>query len=207
MEADARIQENADKSEIKDVLSVVNYARDAGLWEEWRDCYHADATLTTSWFSGARDEFVDAAKKMKIARHPGESQKHTVTNPWVRLSGARAAAEHDLILYQRRIIDGVELDFTTWSRVLALLEKRDGAWRIWKRTNIYEKDRMDPYKPDEVPDSFYASIDLSGYPAAIRYHCWRNAKIGHPPARGIVLQHSAEEAAVRQEAEAWLEGS
>lgn len=206
MEADKRIQESVDKSEIKDVLSVVNYARDAGLWEAWRDCYHEDATLTTSWFSGARDEFVEAAKKMKIARHPGESQKHTVTNPWVRLAGERAAAEHDLILYQRRLIDGVELDFTTWSRVLALLEKRDGAWRIWKRTNIYEKDRMDPYKPDEVPASFYASIDLAGYPAAIRYHCWRNAKIGHPPASGIVLQHSAEEAAVREEAERWLAG-
>ncbi len=206
MEADKRIQESVDKNEIKDVLSVVNYARDAGLWEAWRDCYHEDATLTTSWFSGTRDEFVEAAKKMKVARHPGESQKHTVTNPWVRLAGARAAAEHDLILYQRRFIDGVELDFTTWSRVLALLEKRDGAWRIWKRTNIYEKDRMDPYKPDEVPASFYASIDLAGYPAAIRYHCWRNAKIGHPPAGDIVLQHSAEEAAVRKDAEAWLAG-
>ena len=206
MGTEGRIQESVDRNEIKDVLSVVNYARDAGLWEAWRDCYHADATLTTSWFSGSRDEFVEAAKKMKIARHPGESQKHTVTNPWVRLAGARAVAEHDLILYQRRIIDGVELDFTTWSRVLALLEKRDGAWRIWKRTNIYEKDRMDPYKPDEVPASFYASIDLAGYPAAIRYHCWRNAKIGHPPARDIVLQHSAEEAAVREAAEAWLEG-
>ena len=113
MEADKRIQESVDKSEIKDVLSVVNYARDAGLWEAWRDCYHEDATLTTSWFSGTRDEFVEAAKKMKIARHPGESQKHTVTNPWVRLAGERAAAEHDLILYQRRLIDGVELDFTT----------------------------------------------------------------------------------------------
>ena len=122
MEEASRIQENADKSEIKDVLSIVNYARDAGLWEEWRDYYHPDATLTTSWFSGTRDEFVDAAKKMKIARHPGESQKHTVTNPWVRLSGARAVAEHDLILYQRRFIEGVELDFTTWSRALALLE-------------------------------------------------------------------------------------
>ena len=151
MEAEGRFRESVDRNEIKDVLSIVNYARDAGLWEAWRDCYHADATLTTSWFSGTRDEFVEAAKQMKIARHPGESQKHTVTNPWVRLSGDRAVGEHDLILYQRRLIDGVELDFTTWSRVLALLEKRDGAWRIWKRTNIYEKDRMDPYKPDEVP--------------------------------------------------------
>ena len=207
MDADTRAQESVDRSEIKDVLSVVNYARDAGLWEEWSACYHPDATLTTSWFSGTRDEFVDAAKKMKIARHPGESQKHTVTNPWVRLKDTRAAAEHDLILYQRRLIDGVELDFTTWSRVLALLEKRDGAWRIWKRTNIYEKDRMDPYKPDELPPSFYASIDLSGYPHAIRYHCWRNAKIGHPPAENIVLQHSAEERAVREEAEEWLKGA
>jgi len=206
MEAERRIQENLDRSEIKDVVSIVNYARDSGLWEELRTCYHPDATLTTSWFTGTRDEFIDAARKMKIARHPGESQKHTVTNPWVRLGGDRAAAEHDLILYQRRLIDGAELDFTTWSRVVALLEKREGAWRIWKRTNIYEKDRMDPCRPDELPASFYASIDLKGYPRAIRYHCWRNAGIGHPPAPNLVLKNSAEERAVREEAERWLAG-
>ena len=205
MDAERRIQENADRSEIKDVLSVVNYARDAGLWEEWRQCYHPDASLTTSWFSGSRDEFVDAAKKMKIARHPGESQKRTVTNPWVRLAGARAVGEHDLILYQRRLIDGVELDFTTWSRVLALLEKRDGAWRIWKRTNIYEKDRMDPHKPGEVPASYFEAMDLTPYPKALRYHCWRNEKFsGSPPSANLVMEGTEKSRAIREEARRWV---
>lgn len=206
MEADRKIQETLDRSEIKDVVSTVNYARDSGLWEELRARYHPDATLATSWFTGTRDEFIEAARRMKIARYPGESQKHVAASPWVRLRGDRAAAEQDLILYQRRLIDGVELDFTTWSRVVVLLEKREGAWRIWKRTNVYEKDRMDPCRPDELPASFYASIDLGGYPRAIRCHCWRNARIGHPPASNLVLQNSAEERAVREEAERWLAG-
>ena len=74
MGAEGRIQESVDKNEIKDVLSVVNYARDAGLWEAWRACYHADATLTTSWFSGTRDEFVEAAKKMKSPATPARAR-------------------------------------------------------------------------------------------------------------------------------------
>lgn len=201
-----RLQEQLDRNEIKDVVSVVNYARDSGLWEELREYYHPDATLTTSWFTGTRDEFIEGSKNLKIVRHEGESQKHTITNPWIRLNGRRAVAEHDLILYQRRIIDGVELDFTTWSRVIVLLEKREDVWRIWKRSNIYEKDRMDPYKPDEVPDSFYASMDLDRFPKAIRYHCWRNAKVGHEPTSNIILKNSPEEKAVRKDAELWLLG-
>lgn len=203
---DRKLQENLDRNDIKDVLSIVSYARDSGLWEDLRECYHPDATLTTSWFSGTRDEFIEGAKKLKITRHEGESQKHTITNPWIRLNGNRAVAEHELILYQRRLVDGVELDFTTWSRVVVLFEKRDGAWRICKRSNIYEKDRMDPYKPDELPDSFYASIDLEGYPQAIRYHCWRNAKVGHEPTSNIIIKNSPEEKTAREEAENWISG-
>ena len=207
MSDDKRMQENLDKNEIKDVISISFYCRDSGLWDTLRECFHLDATLTTSWFTGTADEFVeDSSKKMRIARHEGETQKHVVVNPWVRINGNRAVAEHDLILYQRRLIDGIELDFTTWSRNLNLFEKKDGVWRIFKRTAIYEKDRMDPYKPHEIPESFYSSINLEGFPSAIRYHCWRNAKVGHGPAPNIVLKNSEREKSVRQEAEKWLSG-
>ena len=148
------------------MLSIVNYARDAGLWEEWRDCYHPDATLTTSWFSGTRDEFVDAAKKMKIARHPGESQKHTVTNPWVRLSGAYAPWPSTILSSTR------EDSLKGWSSISLLgaasspssrNETAHGA--SGSAPTSTRKTGWTPTNRTKCLASFYASIDLSGYPS------------------------------------------
>ena len=190
MSLDHRVLENLYKSEIKDVLSIAIYARDTGDWDAIRDCFHSDAKLTTSWFTGTVEEFIAGSKKMKIIRHEGESQKHVITNPWVRLNKDRAIAEYDLVLYQRRIIDDLEFDFTTWSRSVAILEQRENRWKICDRTNIYEKDRMEPCQPESIPSSFYDSMDLDIFPKAIRYHCWRNARVGHDPAPNLVLKNS-----------------
>ena len=63
MTADQKIQDNLDRNDIKDMLSIVNYARDSGLGEDLREDYHPDVTLTTSWFNGTRDEFINGSKK------------------------------------------------------------------------------------------------------------------------------------------------
>ena len=66
---------------------------------------------------------------------------------------------------------------------------------------------MEPCHPESIPSSFYDSINLDGFPKAIRYHCWRNAKVGHNPAPNLVLKNSPEEKLVRDAAESWLKGS
>jgi hypothetical protein len=203
---DEALRESIAWVQIQSVVSKAIVARDSGFWKELAHCYHPDATLTTSWFSGSPADFVKASQEMKIARHEGESQKHITSNYWIEVSGDRATAECDSILYQRRVINDVELDFTTWSRRLHLLEKRDGTWRIWGQTFIYEKDRMDPARPDQVPEGFYASMDLSGYPKQIRFHCWRNDMVGFPPAKNICLRGSERETDVRNEARKWIAG-
>jgi len=195
-----------DKVEIENVLSRAIVARDSGLWAELADCYHPDATLTTSWFAGSPQEFVTKSQEMKIARQGGESQKHMSSNYWIEVDGNRAVAECDTILYQRRIIESVELDFTTWSRRLQLLEKRSGTWRIWRLTYIYEKDRMDLARPDQMASRLFASMDLSNYPRQIRFHCWRNDMVGFPPSKTICLKGSEKEAEVRTEARRWIAG-
>lgn len=196
-----------DHFEIQNIITKGLIARNSGLWQELGSCYHPDAHLTTSWFNGKAADFVSGSAEMKIARHDGESQKHMTSNHLIRVSGSRAVAECDLILYQRRHINGVELDFTTWSRRLHLLEKRNGEWRISRQTVIYEKDRMEPAYPDRVPADFYSSLDLSKYPAQIRYHCWRNDTAGFPPPHNICLQGTPRETEVRENARLWLAGA
>jgi len=87
---------------------------------------------------------------------------------------------------------------------LDLFEKRDGAWRIAKRMIIYEKDRMVPHIPGSVPQSYLDQLDLSRYPAAIRYHCYRNEKSSGCAPMNLILKGSPEEKAARKAAEEWL---
>jgi len=201
---ETRLEQAIDRSEIRDVIAKSIIARDSGLWKELVECYHPDATLTSSWFSGGPAQFLERSAEMKIARHEGETQKHMTGNHWIELNGPRALAECDLILYQRRLISGVELDFTTWSRRLHMMEKRDGRWKIRNRTAIYEKDRMDPHNPNDVPAGLFEAMDLSRYPSAIRYHCWRNDMAGFPPVGNICIKGSEREKDVREEARKWL---
>jgi hypothetical protein len=193
-----------DKVRIQSLVSKSIIARDSGHWERVAECYHPDATLTTSWFTGTPAQFVEGSQSMKIARHPGESQKHMTSNFWVEVNGSRAVSECDLILYQRRLIQDIELDFTTWSRRLDFIELHRNEWKIWRVTMIYEKDRMDPAAPGADIGEFLKSIDFSPYPRQIRHHCWRNDMVGFPPTSKICLKDSEREAEARAEARKWL---
>jgi hypothetical protein len=123
-------REVIEKVRVQSLVSKSIIARDSGHWEMVAACYHPKATLTTSWFTGTPAEFVEGSRNMKIARHPGESQKHMTSNFAVEVKGTRAVSECDLILYQRRLIEGIEFDLSTWSRRLDLAELVDGEWKM-----------------------------------------------------------------------------
>jgi hypothetical protein len=201
---DKKLQQAVDRNEIENLIAISIIARDSGFWADLVDCYHPDASLSSSWFSGKPEDFAKESAGKMTAFRAGETQKHMTGNHWVRVNGDHAISESDLILFQRRLIDGIELDFTTWSRRIHLFEKRNGDWKIWWRTNIYEKDRMDPLKPSDLPQGFYESMDLSKYPMQVRYHCWRNEKGGFPPAKNLCVKGSPREEEVRERARQWI---
>jgi len=109
-----------------------------------------------------------------------------------------------VILHQGRTLDGYEFDFQTWSVVLDLCEKRDGVWRICTRKMIYEKSRMDPHVPGSVPQSYYDSLDLSHFPPAVQFHCYRNQKSSGQLPKNLLLKNTPEETAARKQAAEWL---
>ncbi len=201
-----RLQEVMDKFEIMEVSTNVLCARDAGDWQRLGECYHPDADVTTSWFKGKASDFVKQAKAMMDGHHSKDTQRHVMTNATVRLNGNRAVCEYYVLLHQGRTMDGYEFDLQTWSVTVELFEQRNGLWRIVRRANIYEKDRMDPRTPGSVPQSYFDQMDLSRYPAAVKYHCYRNEKSSGVPATNLILKGSKEEAAVRSNADQWLTG-
>lgn len=195
-----------DSHAISQVVTDWGFARDQGDWEGLKACFHADATVEIMWIAGSAHEFVESFKK-RPPQKPGESTKHQVGTPKVRISGERAVSECHLTLFSRVLIDEIEFDFTAWVRFLDLFEKREGAWRIFRRTAIYEKDRMDPVTPNQVPVSYFDSVQLADFPPECRFMCFRHAKHGRGMAPHIVTANSETERARREEGRAWLNGS
>jgi hypothetical protein len=200
------MQDVADKFEIIEVSTIAMHCRDKGEWDELAKCYHPEARVTTSWFNGTAAEFAAQSKTLLGRHHPGDTTRHMMSNPRVRLNGQRAVNEFYLVLHQGRLMDGYEFDFQTWSVTLDLLEKLDGAWKISRRSMIYEKSRMDPRVPGSVPQSYYDGLDLSKYPEPVKFHCYRNERLGGHAPRNLILKGSPEEKAVRQAAAEWLAG-
>lgn len=202
-----KLQESIDRSEIINVISKSILTRDSGWWDELATCYHSRAEFISSWYQGkASDFFKVASKKLEKARQEGGEQKHVTSNHWIKVNGERAVAECDLILFMRRAINGVDLDFATWSRRLQLMEKENGDWKIFRRWVIYERDRMDPIDPTVEPDAYYDSEALAKYGKKIPFHLWRNELLGSPPAKEICLRGTDEEIAAREEAQKWIDG-
>jgi hypothetical protein len=205
MDEDMRYQAVIDKYEIIEVATISRWCRDSGDSAGMMECFHPDAQVETSWFIGSREEWARQSNEMMAGHNPKDVQRHIMGNPRVTLKGDHAVCEYTIILYQRRMLDGYEFDLTTWCVSLDFFEKRDGLWRISRRATIYEKDRMDPYNPAEVPDSYFAQLDLSGYPPALRYHCYRNERSsGRPPSPNLVLKGTPKEEAIRKDAKEWL---
>ena len=194
----------ADKSEIIELSTITLCCRDSGDWTRLAQCFLPDARVTTSWFDGTAREFAEQSSNMMAGHPPTDTQRHVMSNARVTLKGQRALCEYYVILYQGRTMDGYEFDFQTWSVTLDLFAKLNGAWGIAKRMMIYEKDRIDPHKPGGVPLSYFDQLDLSRYPAAVRYHCYRNEKSSGRAPGNLILKGSAMEQAVRKEAEEWL---
>lgn len=201
-----RLQAIIDKFEIIENSTVSFCCRDTGDWDQLAACFDPEAPITTSWFNGTAREFAEQSRNMMEGHHPGDTQRHMMGNPRVTLNGERAVCEYYLILYQARTLDGYEFDLATWSVTLDLYQKKNGKWLIVKRRMIYDKARMDPRTPGAVPQSYYDALDLSRYPAPVKFHCYRNEKSsGHAP-KNMILKGSAEERAARADAVAWLRG-
>jgi hypothetical protein len=204
MTEDARLQAVMDKFEIIETSTISLCCRDSADWSRLAQCFHPEAKLTTSWFNGTAQEFVEQSRHMMEGHDAGDTQRHLMGNPWVRIKGHHAICEYLLLLFQGRTLDGYEFDFQTWAMVLDSHEKRDGAWRISKRSIIYEKGRMDPHVPGSVPQSYFDSLDLSRYPVAIRFHCYRNEKSSGRAPQNLTLKGTPEEKAARKAADDWL---
>ncbi len=162
MADDSRQHTGDDKHEIAGLLIRWGHARDSDDWETLAACFHDDPTIHISWISAPATEFVARSRELANRRKPGSHTKHLISGPWIRVNGDRAFSRCHVNLYIRAEIDGHEFDVQSWFRFFDLLERRDGVWRIARRTGVYEKDRIEPVDPRGVPDSLFADAQSRG---------------------------------------------
>ena len=196
-----------DKEAIREVRRTWAFARDLGEWDRLAGCFHSDASITVSWYSGPAAGFVQRSREMGTARKPEERNKHWLGNMRAEVHGERATLETDVNIVIREYLDGHLFDYLAWSRFYDLFENRDGVWRIFKMSCIYDKDRLDPVIPGSVPASFYQSVPLTGIESGFAFMRFRQVKKGRSVPPGIILGDSPGETLLKQEGARWLAGA
>jgi hypothetical protein len=200
------VQRLLDEQEVRRLKQGWAWSRDHGEWDAVRACFHPDATVTVSWYSGPASGFIERTIQLSAARKPEERSKHWIGNQRCALRGSRAVLETDAMVITRDDIKGQMFDYTAHCRFIDQVEKRGGAWKFFKWSTIYDKDRLEPVVPGAVPAGFFNDVVLRGPRNAVAFQDLRQRLLGRAMPPGLVLGGSEEEKTLRRAAAAWLAG-
>ncbi|MBV8538708.1 MAG: nuclear transport factor 2 family protein [Alphaproteobacteria bacterium] len=190
-----------DKLAIGEVVQNWALWRDTGNWDGLRRAFHPDGTMTATWFAGGVADFIAGCQRSWAA---GSRSAHFIGGTVVELNGAKALAESRIILMVRDTVDDVEVDVTCYGRFYDRFVKLDKAWRILQRGVVYEKDRLDPVRPDAkltLDDAI-----LKRFPEGYRHVAYVQTKRGLKVAADRPTPRSAELESLYRDAQAWLAG-
>lgn len=197
-EAD-RLRMWCDKQEIGELVQRWSLGRDQGRWDELAATYHPDARMTVSWFDGTGHDFV-AASRARTAN--GAFNKHYLIGTVTTLRGERALAETNVFMVSQSILSGVEVNSQGYFRFLDQVERREGVWRLSRRTAVYERDSLVPLDPSASLDLDPAKLER--VPKAYRYMGYRFVMASSAMRPDIMIGGSAAETALRVEYASWF---
>ena len=178
-----------DQLAISALMQSWALARDTGDWGKLRATAHPGAAMTTTWFDGSFDAFVESCE---VSWRKGSRSQHFLGGTVAEIEGTRAIAQTRMSINVRSLLDGVEVDAVCTGRFFDRVEKREGVWRIARRSVIYEKDRIDPVDP-----TVQLRLDpalLASMPEGYRHLAYIQTRIGYkvkmdmPMLKGPVVQ-------------------
>lgn len=191
------------KAEIAELVNNWGFYRDQERWEELASVFHPGGTISISWYDGPHQGFVEASKM--IAASGTALLKHQFGIPAIRVAGARAVSEVNVIIMVRSATPAGTVDTTSYARFIDMLEERDGAWKIAKRVAVYEKDRIDPVDMPALPAALFEGLDQ--FPAELRFLAASMKRGGIDLSETVVLDKSDAAKALYAEADQWLGGA
>jgi hypothetical protein len=138
------VQDWLDQVEIAALVQNWALWRDTGDWAKLRTTVHPDATMTATWFHGPFEDFIAAAQAAWRGR---STSHHALGGTTAEINRMRAIAQTRMTIRVRTQLDGVDVDVSCHGRFFDRVEKRASAWRIARRSVIYDADRIDPVEP------------------------------------------------------------
>jgi hypothetical protein len=199
---EAPAQDSNVKAEIAELINAWAFFRDQESWDALLGTFHEGGTISISWFDGPHAGFVAASKR--LAANRTSIVKHHIGVPMISVNGDRALSEVNVTIMVRAKTDAGEVDTTSFARFYDRLERRDGKWKLLKRTAIYEKDRADPVSQPALPAAFFEGLDQ--YPAEVRFLASSLKRVGAQLSKTIVFDKTPESSALYQQGTAWLAG-
>lgn len=194
-----------DMAAIAMVITAWGQFRDRGQWDNLRDTFWPEGTISLSWFDGQFSEFVNESQAMT---NRSNTARHVIHAPYIQISKNRAIAETGATLTARADLKLFKVDVTSHIRFYDYIEKRDNVWRIVKRTGIYEKDRMDPVSPSILfyTSSFFIDLaaKLKNFPESCKYLAFGLARTGYPVMTNIVEDKSPDMQRLYNAGNQWL---
>ena len=173
-----------DRLALRDLVENWVVWRDACMWERFRTVWHDDGRMMATWFQGTADEFIAISK---AGFEKGVRILHVLGGCSIDLSADRAIVTTKMTISQRAPVEGVECDVVCTGRFYDFWEKRDEKWGLVLRQPIYEKDRLDPVDPAQVPKLDRALLE--SFPVGYRHLAYLQTGIGYkvkPDMPGLV---------------------
>ncbi len=195
----------ADTHAVEAVRSAVqNWAmwRDAGDWERFATVWHRDGHMSATWFQGSAEEFIAVTK---AGFDGGVRILHFLGGTTVDVQGSRAIAQTRMMISQRSVVHDEPCDVECTGRFYDFFLQEEDNWKMVRRQPIYEKDRLDPVRPDAQ-----ISLDqnrLALWPEGYRHLAYLQEEAGFtvkddlPGLTGAAVQD------LYREGEAWLAGA
>lgn len=139
------VQALLDKQEIHECM--MRYCRGIDRCDEEliRSAYHPDAYDDHGGFKGTVDDFVSVVIP---ALHRWKGTLHFVGNELVEIQGDVAYSESYVVAHHREERGGKEFDLVFGGRYVDRFERRNGVWRIARRTVVCDWTRVDPVLED-----------------------------------------------------------
>lgn len=189
------------KLEIAELINNWAFYRDQGRWDSLLETFHEDGTISLSWYDGPYQEFVSGSRRLAEA-HQDTLIKHQMGTPSIAVNGERALSEVNVTIMVRAVTPTASFEQTSYARFLDRVERRNGRWRLVRRTAIYERDRVDPVDRRAVPAALFENLEQ--YPQQVMFLASAMRTRGATLSKTAVLDKSIELERLYSESKLWL---
>ncbi|NIE66039.1 hypothetical protein F3J17_19395 [Burkholderia sp. Ax-1719] len=198
-----------DEYAVSQLVMRERQARETHDFDAEAACFHPDAGVEVSWFSGTATEFVEAGRKSSMAGSDANAAApvffDSMSPAAVWVKGDRAIADTSCAVHMFAELDGVGAHVTSYSRLLWRAQRYNSRWLIAGLHGIYIRDTLEACNPAQVP-----VIDLNklaGFRSSYKHLSYLISARGGPVRNDRAgVDRPDLVAALRAAEQAWLNG-